>query len=36
MPIPILRNPYASQVKPHQKQYPIYTLDKPFYIKKKT
>ena len=35
MPTPILRNPYASQVKPHQKQHPVYTLYKPFYIKKK-
>ena len=35
MPTPILRNPYASQVKPHQKQHPIYTLYKPFHIKKK-
>ena len=34
MPTPILRNPYASQVKPHQKQHPVYTLYKPFYIKK--
>ena len=34
MPTPILRNPYASQVKPHQKQHPVYTLYKPFFIKK--
>ena len=28
---PILRNPYASQVKPNQKQHPVQAVGKPIH-----
>ena len=36
MPTPILRNPYASHVKPNRKQHPVYAADKPLHTLKKT
>ena len=35
MPTPILRNPYASQVKPNQKHHPVQAVDKPIHAMKK-